>query len=586
MDWEPMSNEENYCFDVAGYLHVPGVLTREEIDVLYQRLDKNEQTQGMLSWPKAEREPFRNLLIHPKLVWYLNQIIGYGFRLDQEPTWIYNAANQVITPLAGGNEPQDPARTYYFQNGRRYCQSVRAIWALTDVEKGDGGFVMVPCTHKSRVETPVDIVTGEDDMGLIFQPSLKAGDLLLVAGNALQGMRPWQGKEQQSLLSYSYAGRAAIQSAGNGDRTRDNPSPEWHQQISADQRASLYHPGYSDSTPAPTIVTDGKTTNLDESRDVFHPSIYKLDPDSGIDHKEFYFWELNGYLVLRGVMDQEWLEKANHAIDQFQDRVVVGEELARGSKSLAGTGRPTMGGLLKLPHPYCEPFRKMVAYPPAQHRLNWMGGSGARMSDATLFCAVQGTSGHSLHDGGEPMYPPMGYQYQNGRSYAQAVTITWQLRDVPPDLGGFACVPGSHKAKYPPPRGVTSCDDHMGLAKQLVMKAGDVLFFADGALTHGTTAWKNPVSRRAVLIKYSSRSFHRSGGEMVHPWNRWPAELIEGMSDAQLAVMRGPDRDARHHNVPRLEVTNGSVAVSYKRGSALYSGEAPKEPVVDKVPRS
>ena len=126
----------------------------------------------------------------------------------------------------------------------------------------------------------------------------------------------------------------------------------------------------------------------------------------------------------------------------------------------------------------------------------------------------------------------------------------------------------------------------MGLAKQLVMKAGDVLFFADGALTHGTTAWKNPVSRRAVLIKYSSRSFHRSGGEMVHPWNRWPAELIEGMSDAQLTVMRGLDRDARHHNVPRLEVTNGSVAVSYKRGSALYSGEAPKEPVVDKVPRS
>ena len=264
MDWEPMSNEENYCFDVAGYLHVPGVLTREEIDVLYQRLDKNEQTQGMLSWPKAEREPFRNLLIHPKLVWYLNQIIGYGFRLDQEPTWIYNAANQVITPLAGGNEPQDPARTYYFQNGRRYCQSVRAIWALTDVEKGDGGFVMVPCTHKSRVETPVDIVTGEDDMGLIFQPSLKAGDLLLVAGNALQGMRPWQGKEQQSLLSYSYAGRAAIQSAGNGDRTRVAPSPEWHQQISADQRASLYHPGYSDSTPAPTIVTDGNSTSLEK----------------------------------------------------------------------------------------------------------------------------------------------------------------------------------------------------------------------------------------------------------------------------------------------------------------------------------
>ena len=28
MDREAMSNEENYSFDVAGYLHIPGVLNR------------------------------------------------------------------------------------------------------------------------------------------------------------------------------------------------------------------------------------------------------------------------------------------------------------------------------------------------------------------------------------------------------------------------------------------------------------------------------------------------------------------------------------------------------------------------------
>ena len=181
------------------------------------------------------------------------------------------------------------------------------------------------------------------------------------------------------------------------------------------------------------------------------------------------------------------------------------------------------------------------------------------------------------------MYPPMGYQFQNGRSYSEAVTATWQLRDVPPDLGGFACVPGSHKGKYPTPPGVTSCDDHMGLAKQLVMEAGDVVFFADGATTHGTTAWKNPIPRRGILIKYSSRSFHRSGGEMARPWNRWGDDLVEGMTDAQLAVMRGTDRDAREHNVPRLEVKDGAVEVFYERGRALYSEETPDTPVVDQM---
>ena len=583
MDREAMSNEENYSFDVAGYLHIPGVLNRGEVKVLNEALDKGGQSEGMLRWDSPLRDLFRDLMIHPQLVWYLNQIVGYGFRLDREPELLCDETWDVGAPLVGGNEPRNPARAYYFQNGRRYCQAVRAIWALEDVEEGDGGFVMVPCTHKVNVETPEDVATGEDDMGLTFQPELKAGDLFLVAGTVLQGVRPWHGKGPRRLLSYEYVGRAAIQSAGTGPMVAEDPSPEWQAAISPEQRASLYKPDYAYSTPPPVIVTDGETVKLDESREVFHPSIYSRNSNSNIDEKEFYFWELNGYLILKGVMDEAWLEKANEAIDKFEDQIVVQEELSRGSKSLAGTGRPVLGGLLDLPERYCEPFRKMVAHPPVQHRLTWMGGSGARMSGPSAFCSVQGTSGHALHDAGEPMYPPMGYQFQNGRSYSEAVTITWQLRDVPPGLGGFACVPGSHKGKYPTPPGVRSCDDDMGLVKQLVMDAGDVLFFADGATTHGTTAWKNPIPRRGILIKYSSRSFHRSGGDMVHPWNRWGDDMVEGMTDAHLAVMRGTDRDARDYNVPRLEVRDGEVEVSYERGQALYSGEAPTTPVVEQM---
>ena len=132
----------------------------------------------------------------------------------------------------------------------------------------------------------------------------------------------------------------------------------------------------------------------------------------------------------------------------------------------------------------------------------------------------------------------MGYVSQNGRSYDQAVTVAYQLRDVEPGLGGFACVPGTHKAFYPMPPGIRTCDDDMGLVKQIVMKAGDVLFFGDGALTHGATAWKNPIPRRGLLLKYTSQYYHRSGGEMVHSENRWD-NLVEDMTDAQVAVMLG-----------------------------------------------
>jgi len=187
MDREAMSNEENYCFDVAGYLHIPGVLNRGEVKALNEALDKGGQSEGMLRWDSPLRDLFRDLMIHPQLVWYLNQIVGYGFRLDREPELLCDEIWDVEAPLVGGNEPRNPARAYYFQNGRRYCQAVRAIWALEDVEEGDGGFVMVPCTHKVNVETPEDVATGEDDMGLTFQPKLKAGDLFLVAGRCCRG---------------------------------------------------------------------------------------------------------------------------------------------------------------------------------------------------------------------------------------------------------------------------------------------------------------------------------------------------------------------------------------------------------------
>ena len=57
------------------------------------------------------------------------------------------------------------------------------------------------------------------------------------------------------------------------------------------------------------INTDGEETWVEEDSSVIHPSIYVRDPDSGIDEKEFFFWDLNGYLVVRGLMDEQWLRR-------------------------------------------------------------------------------------------------------------------------------------------------------------------------------------------------------------------------------------------------------------------------------------
>ena len=131
------------------------------------------------------------------------------------------------------------------------------------------------------------------------------------------------------------------------------------------------------------------------------------------------------------------------------------------------------------------------------------------------------------------------------------------------------------------PEGVHTCEDPMGLVYHQPFKAGDVLFFADGPQIHGTLPWRSEIDRRGILIKYSSSGFHRSGGDLVQPENRW-GDMVADMTDAQLAVMRGPDRDVVGGNVPRLEVEeNGGLAVNYNRTGGLYSEQTPAGPVTE-----
>lgn len=41
--------------------------------------------RGVLEWPKPWCEPFRDLIVHPRLVPYLDEVLGRGWHLDHHP---------------------------------------------------------------------------------------------------------------------------------------------------------------------------------------------------------------------------------------------------------------------------------------------------------------------------------------------------------------------------------------------------------------------------------------------------------------------------------------------------------------------
>jgi len=508
MESEPLSQEDDYCLDIAGYLIIRNALTQEEVSACNTAIDhmgpEERLLEGMLEWEAPWCDPFVQLREHPVLVRYLQEICIGEFRLNRHPR-LLGAPARGDHSLIGGNEPRDWSRSYFQMDQARFVQGVTAVWALTDLNAGEGGFVLVPGTHKSQVETPPDLLHGSDDMGLVEQPVLKAGDLLLCVETVLHGIRAGKkGKGPQRLLSFGYIGSLVRRSNGAPAADTDRDRPAWVGDMTAEQRVIM---GVDRPNPAPIVHSDGSRTWLDEKGEgTFHPSIYIRDPNCDIDEQEFYFWDLCAYLVIRGVMDEEWLAAANEAIDVHTEQIERGSDAAHGAERLAGKGLSMLTGLLDLPQPHCEPFRRMIANPALVQRLNWMSGSGFVLDSARAIIYEKGTSGHGLHSGPVPGSPRSIYALQNGRSYCETINVAWQLRDASPEDGGFMCIPGSHKCRYELPDIIRSLEDERGLVKHVPMKAGDVVLFMGSAQIHGAYPWTNDTPRRGVIANYVSRS--------------------------------------------------------------------------------
>ena len=324
-----LTDQENYRFDVFGYMTVRNVLTDEEIEACHKALEEDDLSEEDLS------DPLVKLRDHPVLTGYLEDLITEEVQFARGPWLTGNAEGDRC--LGGGNEPRVPSRAYYKQNEVRFCQSVLAIWALDDMEADESGLRFVPASHKSYVEIPDDLITGTDDMGLVRSQALKAGDLLLCAETVLHQFVP----PDKRLIAFGFASDIARRGP------LENDQGDWVRELTPEQLAVMAPPGDQDTPPV--IFSDGEHAKLQEDAGVFHPSIYVRNPECEIDEKEFYHWDLCGHLVLKKVMDEAWLAAANEAIDACADRIHVGGSAAKGSTVLAGTGVLSLQNLFELP---------------------------------------------------------------------------------------------------------------------------------------------------------------------------------------------------------------------------------------------
>ncbi len=216
-----VSVDERFHFDLAGYLHLHGALTADEVaealawsvaaqqvDLVAFNADRGEQMKNHLGRPVSrilDVEPrFLRFLDHPVIAPYLATFCGPDYK------HIDNDLFHTSPGYAGGGWHRgSPAHdTGYCFAGRFDCPMVKVFYCLTDVGPGQGPFEVVPGSHKSQLQSM-------DDQGRLDLPGqhvfddVKAGDAIIFNEALLHNGRPNTTERTRKTLIINFGNAGA-----------------------------------------------------------------------------------------------------------------------------------------------------------------------------------------------------------------------------------------------------------------------------------------------------------------------------------------------------------------------------------------
>lgn len=214
-----------------------------------------------------------------------------------------------------------------------------------------------------------------------------------------------------------------------------------------------------------------------------------------MDERQKYLFDLQGYVVLRGVLTPQQVSALNDACaaiekrvpDNLPDGVKLGKPAENGELYVSNIaeGGPAFEELIDL-DPVIDVVRDTS---PWQFRLN-------HTNLTTRF----GTGYTYMHMGGTPIHPKGMYVCQNGQIASTLTKAVFPLAGTKIEDGCFAVIPGSHKSNFVRPYG-----DHPDENPPLVpveCEPGDAVVFTE-ALAHGSLVNKSGRLRRTLFYCYS-----------------------------------------------------------------------------------
>ncbi len=208
-----------------------------------------------------------------------------------------------------------------------------------------------------------------------------------------------------------------------------------------------------------------------------------------------YLFDVQGYLVLEDILSREEIATFNRILDE-QELPAAGQTQRFGSA-------PGGSGFLAWGSPFCG----LLDHPRIMPILRFRLGDCFRLDRIYGMYMHEGMSRGRLHaDYGASAWtssarPGEYYPFRDDQIYNGFVVVAWNLSDTGPGLGGFCCIPGSHKSNYKLPQQIDEAPEQAACVVMPSAPAGSAILFSE-ALTHGTAAWQAKHERRSLLYKY------------------------------------------------------------------------------------
>jgi len=231
-----------------------------------------------------------------------------------------------------------------------------------------------------------------------------------------------------------------------------------------------------------------------------------------------FVFDVQGFLVVPSVLPPERVQKMLADMETHGIREPENDP----SKS-------RFGGFLS----WGEEWRALIDEPQILPILSELLGPRFRLDHAYgMAMRAEGKGGgEGLHHQAGMFHQGCFYTTHGNLMHNGLVVVSYALTDIEPGMGGFVCIPGSHKASFPVPQNWYGLEENP-LVRQIPQKAGDVLIFTE-SLTHGTAPWRDTQhERRSVLMKFCPHYMQWSKSTM--------SSEIDGLSERQKLILQGP----------------------------------------------